>query len=57
MSIIPATFIHVAIAVYFVRHERRIGMAFALVCFPTLEELASANTPLRSFFMPQTSHI
>jgi hypothetical protein len=31
LSILPATLIHVAIAVYFVRHERRIGMGFALV--------------------------
>ena len=31
LSILPATLVHVAIAVYFVRHERRIGMGFALV--------------------------
>ncbi|KAI4636368.1 hypothetical protein J4E83_001323 [Alternaria metachromatica] len=31
LSIIPATLVHVAIAVYFVRHERRIGMAFVLL--------------------------
>ncbi|KAB2110250.1 hypothetical protein AG0111_0g1071 [Alternaria gaisen] len=31
LSILPATLIHVAIAVYFVRHERRIGMGFALL--------------------------
>jgi hypothetical protein len=35
LSILPATLMHVAIAVYFVRHERRIGMAFALVSLST----------------------
>lgn len=36
MAIIPATLLHLALAVYFVRHETRIGMIMVLVSLVSL---------------------
>ena len=51
LAIIPATLLHLAFAVYFVRHEKRFAMAVILVN-STPSITTTLLTPLSSFTAP-----
>ena len=51
LAIIPATLVHLAFAVYFVRHEKRFGMAIILVS-STLFITSTLLTPSSLFTAP-----